>query len=204
QRLAAAAVVVVAIGVGYLTLRTDGILSVDRDNAPVVASESPALTREGQAGGKALHEEMAEAPAESMKLADRIERKPAPQALADSPDEAHEQDHSAFRLDFDEVDALAAAEPSSEAAGDHLHSVLGREALLADSALKKEGEDDAGLLTWDQEEEAFRTFFWQVRALDGRSPGEDWEEAVPLEGSFERLEKQQPGNDGWLKTRIEK
>ena len=203
QRLAAAAVVVVAVGVGYLTLRTDGVLPVDRANAPAVASESPADTR-GQAGAKASDEEVEEAPAESMNLADQVEQKLAPPAIAASPDEARERDRSAFRQDFDEVGAIAAAEPSSEAAGDNLHAVLGREALLADSALKKEGADDTGLMTWDLEEEAFRTFFWQVRALDGRSPGEDWEEAVPLEGSFERLEKQQPGNDGWLKTRSEK
>ena len=203
QRLAAAAVVVVAVGVGYLTLRTDGVLPVDRANAPAVASESPAVTR-GQGGAKAPDEEMEEAPAESMNFADQVEQKPAPPAIAASPDEGRERDRSVFREDFDEVGALAAAEPSSEAAGDHLHAVLGREALLADSSLRKEGKDDTGLMTWDLEEEAFRTFFWQVRALDGRSPGEDWEEAVPLEGSFERLEKQQPGNDGWLKTRSEK
>ncbi|HUF09405.1 MAG TPA: hypothetical protein VMO47_08805 [Rhodothermales bacterium] len=201
QRLAAAAVVVVAVGVGYLTLRTDGILPVDRANAPAVSSEPTVAL--GQAGAKEPDEEMAEAPAESMNFADQVEQKPAPAAIAASPDEGRERDRSVFRQDFDEVGALAAAEPSSGSAGDHLPAVLGREAFLADSSLKKEGEDDSGLMTWDLEEEAFRTFFWQVRALDGRSPGEDWEEAVPLEGSFERLEKQQPGNDGLLKTRGE-
>ncbi len=55
---------------------------------------------------------------------------------------------------------------------------------------------------WDDRVE-LQTFYWQVQALGQRSPAFEWEEAVPLEGSFRNLEgaKRDPA---WLEVKSEK
>lgn len=196
QRMAAAAVVVVAIGVGYLTLTRTGIGPLDAKDEPAFSNEAPAVSEKRQDLGKEADEDGALADTE-MERSNLAGSKPA----APAAPEPAKDDVGAFRSrDFNEVGAMAEAEPPAEEAGDDHFAVSELQTAFGDTSLKEEGAEARELLTWDQEEEALRTLFWQVQALENRSPGDDWEEAVPLEGSFEMLEKQQPGGKRWLQT----
>lgn len=213
QRLAAAAVVVVAVGVGYLALRTGSTLPVSPDEIEALAREEPARQAlspvdeleeaEGQIAAKPSPD--TEAPASSFADADNNDvgrfrsnapSQPAPVgkergaglAMRTERSVADGREDKAVEVERDFTDDLDA----------ELHFPAAE--MAAEPEVRSE---NAELLAWDREEEALRTLFWQVQALGGRSPEEDWEEAVPLEGSFEQLEKQQSG-DGWLQTRSKK
>lgn len=184
QRLAAAAVVVVAVGVGYLALRTDSMLPLEQDKTAAVSPEAPAVSEGGTLARKEeLAEEVAPLQTDAASEAEPLQGR-APRA--------------AFRQKA--ANGLASGEDVAAAAppGNEMAPAEAEETVLDSVTGAKDNSRE--LLTWDDEEEALRTLFWQVRALDGRSPDDKWEEAVPLEGSFERLEKQQPKSDRWLET----
>jgi hypothetical protein len=209
QRLAAAAIVVVAVGIGYLTLRTDSGLKFELEGQSPVATEeteSAFLTE----GVEELQQRTGETGQEkSLAMRDNAlagsSADDSPTEEAAAPEPARRMARTIVGNDGEEAPALAAkeAKPRSDVA-DEEFAMADMDAFALDTAVLDEVGEAGELLSWDQEEEALRTFFWQVRALDRRSPAEEWEEAVPLEGSFEQLEKQQPGSIRWLQTGSER
>ncbi len=189
QRLAAAAVVVVAVGVGYLTLTNDGLLPVENKETAMVAPESPAVAESSQFAAK--DEEVAQNERSEAGAAQEAEplQRSAPAMAARQKVVGTVTTGEGLATASRDDDMILADAVSGADAGNSI-----------DTVADKARADGRELLSWDDEGEALNTLFWQVRALDGRSPDDKWEEAVPLEGSFERLEKQQPGSNRWLQT----
>lgn len=180
QRFAAAAAVVVAVGVGYLTLRTP---------QPAPEAERDVVT--GQMAPESEAPAPAAEPAPRPNLADGAEEAPSRRAPEESAeargdDEVLAMDAPALWRTDDSVDgdkvgnagarALAGRTPVAKAAG---------EDEIDDSIL---WTDEIGSpMLWEEERE-LQTFYWKVQALTKRSPDDEWEEAVPLEGSFQMIE----------------
>lgn len=198
QRLAAAAVVVVAVGVGYLTLTTDGLLPVDKQDVGALAPESASAVASREAEMK---DEVSNEPVMEDSNVRSLGEDAKPSAPTRSLGKENAQMGAALAIEGLERrsrDDNMALPEEEMTPSDLAFAEIDSDIVMAstDSAENEESE----LLTWDQEEEALTTFFWQVQALDGRSPDDDWDEAVPLEGSFEQLEKQRPHGGRWLET----
>lgn len=181
QRFAAAAVIIVAVGVGYMSV-TLPLESVES------AQNSPAAQK-----------------------SDDQSAENAPNKSVQEPERPYlnEQDFAAAPLVveedifFDEMQTLDATTRQ-----DSFASVGMSTAELA--ATRNQGRTLAAAATvtppeleefnWD--EEPIQTFYWQVQALSERSPSDDWEESVPLEGSFQRLESS-AADRGWIQARSE-
>lgn len=193
QRLAAAAIVVVAVGVGYLTLRTDGLLPIEQQEMGARSTETEKMD---SPRASELKDEVANAPilAESNQ---KPQAEPSRQAPTVALGRESGQVGNTFAMEGLERrsrDNDMVLPEEEMAPADML--LAGDDAVRLDSSF----DEDSELLRWDEEEEALTTFFWQVQALQERSPDEEWEEAVPLEGSFRHLEKQRPHDGRWLET----
>lgn len=183
QRFAAAAVILVAVGIGYLVVRPpepapeDGETSIARQMAR--EKEAPAPATE---------------PVPRSNLADRAEEAPRRSATESS---------AGARAD----ELLAMEAPTEWRADDSVDSDAFADADapgLAGRTLaaKTLGEDriDSPML-WEEERE-LQTFYWKFQALAERSPDDEWEEAVPLEGSFQVIEGA-TRDEAWREARTE-
>lgn len=181
QHFAAAAAVIVAVGIGYLTIKSPdlNVESVDTELTDEGMSQDRPIGQ-GVVGGRFEAEEVAS----NLPSRSNIESTPAAALLSevDAVVESH--------LLNDSVKSRRAAQPDdySYAAGADLVGAV-------DTA----GHDT---MAWDDKLK-FQTFYWQVQALGERSPDDDWDEAVPLEGSFRNLEgaKRDPA---WFEAKSEK
>jgi hypothetical protein len=159
HRYAAAAAVVVAVGIGYLTLRSP------ETQIDVIQTQLAKKTDADQILGESIAGEAVSSD------------KPSPATMEEKEGVA-------------EKDELAAASIASEESFDDSVGSVGRTRMDQDHSALVAAPID-GLVEsdlWDDESD-FQTFYWQVQALGERSPNEEWEEAVPLEGSFEILNR---------------
>jgi hypothetical protein len=180
QHFAAAAAVIAAVGLAYLTIQPP---------------QMPPDAQVGVAGDVAPATPTVENEARSNVLGKSESRETSADRIAAAP-QVEEQ-----RSFLDKSEPARADDAIDSAIAPSLASGLAEE-VSGESPVPGFPSDEVESFSWDDERD-LQTFYWQVQALSERSPGDEWEEGVPLEGSFEAIEgaKRDPG---WLEAKSEK
>lgn len=154
QPLAAAAVLVVAFGMGIWMIQEPAA-----QLAPAARQEASAFADEAAPAAADQDEALAQAPMEApQEVQEEKEREDAFRKMEQAP---------TSRLQS--LDVLNEAEPTPGLAS------------AATGRLEAPGKDKEPVPSWDEADDDLRALYWRVNALNMRSENMQWDEPIPLE-----------------------